>query len=285
MDWLILAADYTRFTDLGLSPIIAEIGPLTLRWYSMAYLVGLLGGYFIMKRMLVKPGAPMAAYHLDDLLLWATLGVILGGRIFYILFYDNSLLSIPEAFQLWNGGMSFHGGALGLFIAGYLYARKKGLQGLRLADYLACVAPLGQMLGRLANFVNGELWGRATDVPWAIIFPGGGEVPRHPSQLYAAFFEGFVILVILQLLFWKTKARYYPGLLLGIGILLVTMARFFGEFFRAPDEQLAEFAMETGLSMGQWLTIPMFFIGLALALTAKKRRQRVVPIAGTDSVA
>ncbi len=285
MDLVMLAADPIRFTELGLSPIIAQIGPLALRWYSMAYLVGILGGYWIARKMTERPGSPMAPYHLDNLILWATLGIIGGGRLFYVLFYDRSLLGFPQMFELWNGGMSFHGGALGLFLAVYFYARKHGFSGLRLADYIACVAPLGQMLGRIANFINGELWGRATDVPWGMIFPGGGEVVRHPSQLYAAFSEGFMILVILQLLFWKTRARYYPGLLLGAGIALYACARFLGEFFREPDEQLAEFAYSTGLSMGQWLTLPMFAIGLYLVLTAKKRRQRVDPVAGSTPVA
>ena len=284
-EMLLLAEGFTRFTDLGLSPIIAEIGPIALRWYSMAYLVGILMAYYWVGKMIRRPGSPMSQQHADDLIMWSTLGIILGGRLFYILFYEQSLLSFPEAFQLWKGGMSFHGGLTGLVIGLLIYARRHKLNGLRIADYIACVAPFGQMLGRIANFINGELWGRQTDVPWAIIFPGGGEFARHPSQLYAAASEGLIIFVVLQLLFWKTDARYKPGFLLGMGIAMYATARFFGEFFREPDAQLSEFAMSTGLSMGQWLTLPMFLIGLYLVFTAKGRRQRVEPVAGGDSVA
>lgn len=282
---IMLTEGFTRYTDLGLSPIIAEIGPITLRWYSMAYLVGILFAYYLIGKMIRRPGSPISQEHADDLIMWSTLGIIIGGRLFYVLFYDQTLLGFPEVFQLWNGGMSFHGGLTGLVLALLLYAKKHKLKGLRIADYIACVAPFGQMLGRLANFVNGELWGRQTDVPWAIIFPGGGEVARHPSQLYAAATEGLLIFVVLQLLFWKTDARYKPGFLLGLAVALYACARFFGEFFREPDAQLTEFAMNTGLSMGQWLTLPMFLIGLWLLFTAKGRRQRIEPIAGGDSVA
>ncbi len=280
-----LAEGFTRYTDLGLSPVIVQIGPIALRWYSMAYLVGIIFAYWWLGRAIRRPGSPLSQQHADDLILYSTLGIIVGGRLFYILFYDQNLLAIPEAFQLWNGGMSFHGGLTGLLIGLMWYARRKGLSGLRIADYIACVAPFGQMLGRLANFINGELWGRATDVPWAVIFPGGGEVARHPSQLYAAVGEGLLIFVVLQLLFWKTDARYKPGFLLGLAIAMYACARFFGEFFREPDAQLSEFAMNTGLSMGQWLTLPMFLIGLWLLFTAKGRRKRVEPIAGGSSVA
>ncbi len=285
IEMLTQAAEFTRFTDLHLSPIIAEIGPITLRWYSMAYLVGIMFAYYLTGKMIRRPGSPMSQEHADDLILWSTFGIIIGGRLFYVLFYEPSLLGFPEIFQLWNGGMSFHGGLTGLVIGLLIYARKHKLSGLRIADYIACVAPFGQMLGRLANFVNGELFGRQTDVPWAIIFPNGGEVARHPSQLYAAVSEGLLIFVVLQLLFWKSDARYKPGFLLGTAVAMYACARFFGEFFREPDAQLTEFAAATGLSMGQWLTLPMFLIGLWLLLTAKGRRQRIEPIAGGNSVA
>ena len=275
---------HIQYTDLGLSPIALQIGGFALRWYSLAYLTGILAGYFMIRRMLQRPGAPMAITHADDLIMWATLGIIIGGRLFYILFYDQSLLSIPAAFQLWNGGMSFHGGLTGLVLALTIYARRNGLSALRVADYIACVAPFGQFLGRLANFVNGELWGRVSDVPWAIVFPDGGPVARHPSQLYAALLEGLLIFIVLQFLFWKRQSRYYPGRLLGVGILMYAAARFIGEFFRQPDAQLTEFAVNSGLSMGQWLTLPMFLIGLWLVWTSARRRQRIEPIAGGQSV-
>ncbi len=277
-------ADYLHFVDLGLSPVIAQIGPIVLRWYSMAYLVGILFGYWLLRKMLAKLGAPMADYHADDLIMWSTFGIILGGRLFYVLFYEPNLLGFPEIFQVWNGGMSFHGGLSGLVLALFIYARRKQISGLRIADYVACVAPFGQMLGRIANFINAELYGRATDVSWAIIFPGGGEIPRHPSQLYAAFLEGALIFLVLQLVFWKSDARYKPGFLLGLAVTLYAFARFVGEFFREPDAQLSDFAISTGLSMGQWLTLPMFLIGLFLIFTSKRRRQRIEPIAGGASI-
>ena len=181
--------------------------------------------------------------------------------------------------------MSLHGGALGTIVAIFIFSRVHKLQFLRICDYIACCIPFGLFFGRLANFVNGELWGRATDVPWAMIFPTGDGVPRHPSQLYEAGLEGLLLFAILWLLFWKSQARYKPGLLMGTTAIVYGASRFFVEFFRQPDAQLLDFAQRTGLSMGQWLTIPMILIGLYLVLTAKGRRQRIEPIAGQDSVA
>lgn len=281
------ATAYTNFNDLGL---IREfhIGPLPIRFYSLAYIIGIFGGYWLVKRMLRQPGAPMAERHVDDLLFWAMLGVILGGRIGYVLFYNlDQYLADPVAIvRLWDGGMSFHGGVAGVTLAIWWVARRAGLSFLRICDYVACVVPFGMLLGRLANFVNGELWGRVTDVPWAMIFPASGTLdPRHPSQLYQAGLEGLVMLLLMSWLFWRTKARYNPGMLVGIFAAGMGLARFINEFFREPDSQLLEFARSTGLSMGQWLTVPMILLGLWLAWSAKGRRQRVEPFAGTDSVA
>ena len=281
------ATAYTNFDDLGL---IREfhIGPLPIRFYSLAYIVGIFSGYWLVKRMLRQPGAPMAERHVDDLLFYAMLGVIFGGRLGYVLFYNlDQYLADPVAIvRLWDGGMSFHGGVLGVTLAIWWVARRAGLSFLRICDYVACVVPIGMLLGRLANFVNGELWGRVTDVPWAMIFPASGTMdPRHPSQLYQAGLEGLVMLVIMSWLFWRTKARYNPGMLVGIFAAGMGLARFINELFREPDSQLLEFAQRTGLSMGQWLTVPMILLGLWLAWTAKGRRQRIEPFAGTDSVA
>ena len=280
------AAATLRYSDLGLSPVALDLGFLQLRWYSLAYLVGILFGYWYIGRLLQRPGAPMAQRHADDLVFWTTLGIIVGGRLGYVLAYQPAIMANPlDVLKVWEGGMSFHGGLAGLILALFFYARRHGLPILRVVDYIACVAPVGQFLGRLANFVNGELWGRPTDVAWGMIFPGAGEVARHPSQLYSAFLEGLLIFIVLNLLFWRTKARYLPGLLFGTAVLLYAMARFTVEFFRSPDPQLMEFAERTGLSMGQWLTLPMFLIGLYFMLTSKRRRQRVEPIAGGDAVA
>ncbi len=287
------AATYTNFADLGLVNAVYIPLPFTdwqlpLRFYSLAYIIGIFAGYWLVKRMLRQPGAPMAERHVDDLLFWAMLGVILGGRLGYVLFYNlDQYLADPAAIvKLWDGGMSFHGGVIGVTLAIWFIARRNGLSFLRICDYVACVVPIGMLLGRLANFVNGELWGRVSDVPWAIIFPASGTMdPRHPSQLYQAGLEGLAMLVLMTFLFWRTKARYNPGLLVGLFAAGMGLARFINEFFREPDAQLLQFAQDTGLSMGQWLTLPMVALGLWLAWSAKGRRQRIEPFAGTDSVA
>ena len=282
------ASQPIRFDALGLSPFLVEWGWFKIRWYSLAYLAGILLGWWYLLKLLDRPGAPMARRHADDMVFYATLGVILGGRLGYVLFYKPGYyLSNPlEILQLWDGGMSFHGGVIGVSLGIMLLARKHGLNWLRIHDYVACCVPFGLFFGRLANFVNGELWGRGpTDVPWAVVFPTGGEVPRHPSQLYEAGLEGLLLFLILWFLFWKTDARYQPGKLVGTFLLGYGASRFFVEYFRQPDEHLTWLAMQSGLSMGQWLTLPMIFGGLYLIATAKGRRQRVEGVAGTESVA
>jgi phosphatidylglycerol:prolipoprotein diacylglycerol transferase len=219
---------------------------------------------------------------------WATIAVIAGGRIGYILFYDlGQYLKHPlDMLKLWEGGMSFHGATAAVALAMWLFCRKNGLSLLRFADYIACVAPIGLFFGRLANFVNGELWGKVTTVPWAIVFPNAGDLPRHPSQLYEATLEGLVLFLILNLMFWKSKtARYQPGLLCGIFLTGYGAFRFFVEFFREPDQQFAGTFFATTIHMGQLLDLPMLIGGLYLIATAKGRRQRVEPIAGSESIA
>ncbi|MFN3387498.1 MAG: prolipoprotein diacylglyceryl transferase [Allosphingosinicella sp.] len=284
----VAASDPIRFESLGLSPFLFEWGWFKLRWYSLAYLAGILLGWWYLLKLLARPGAPMARRHADDMVFYATLGVILGGRLGYVLFYKPGYyFSNPlEIVQLWDGGMSFHGGVIGVSLGILWLARKHGLNWLRIHDYVACCVPFGLFFGRLANFVNGELWGRGpTDVPWAMTFPTGGPVPRHPSQLYEAGLEGLVLGLVLWFLFWKTDARYQPGKLVGTFLLGYGASRFFVEYFREPDEHLTWLALESGLSMGQWLTLPMIFGGLYLIFTAKGRRQRVESVAGTESVA
>jgi phosphatidylglycerol:prolipoprotein diacylglycerol transferase len=228
----------------------------------------------------------MSREHADDMILYATLGIILGGRLGYILFYQPGMLATPlEVFKLWEGGMSLHGGTLGTIFAIWLMARRNGLSFLRMCDYIACCIPFGLFLVRLANFSNSELWGRVTDVSWGIIFPNGGDLPRHPSQLYEAGAEGLLMAAILWPLFFKTNARYKPGFLFGMAALIYGVARFTIEYVREPDAHLQHLVEQTGLSMGQWLTIPMILIGLYLIATAGGRRTRVEPIAGTESVA
>lgn len=280
------ATDYIQFTDLGVGPVALDLGFLQIRWYSLGYLTGILLGYWYLLKLLAKPGAPMSREHADDMILYATLGIILGGRIGYILFYQPSILKNPiDIFKLWEGGMSLHGGTLGTIFAIWLLARKHKLSFLRVCDYVACVIPFGLFLVRLANFVNDELWGRVTTASWAIVFPNGGDLPRHPSQLYEAALEGVLMAAILWPLFWKTDARYKPGFLFGMAALIYGLSRFAVEFVREPDAQLQWLVELTGLSMGQWLTIPMILIGLFLVFTANSRRQRVEPVAGGNSVA
>jgi phosphatidylglycerol:prolipoprotein diacylglycerol transferase len=236
-------------------------------------------------KLIARPGAPLARRHADDMVFYATLGIILGGRLGYVLFYkpDYYLENPLQILRLWDGGMSFHGGVIGTTLGILWLARKHKLDWLRVHDYVACCAPFGIFLVRLANFVNGELWGRPTDVPWAIIFPTGGDVPRHPSQLYEAALEGILLFLVLWFLFWRTDARYQPGKLVGAFLLVYGLSRFLVELVRQPDVGLEN--LPWGLTMGQTLTVPMVLGGAWLIATAKGRRQRVEPIAGTESVA
>ena len=259
--------------DLGLTRGI-ELGFFTLRWYSLAYLAGILLAYWHVSKTLKLPGAPMAQRHADDLFFYCTLGVILGGRLGYATFYAPQLWAHPgELVKLWEGGMSFHGGLIGCTLAMAWVSWRGSLNFLRVCDYVAVCVPFGLLFGRGANFVNGELWGRVAgpDVPWAMVFPDGGALARHPSQLYEAALEGLALLIVLLPLFWKTRARFRPGLLTGVFVMGYGVARFTVEYFREPDAQLVEFAARTGLSMGQWLTVPMIVLGLVLLVRALLR--------------
>lgn len=284
------SGSYLHFTELGLDPVALDLGFFQLRWYSLAYIAGIFVGWWYLLKLLDQPGAPMARRHADDLVFYATLGIILGGRVGYILFYQPSILLDPiQIFRLWDGGMSFHGGVIGVSIGLLWMARRNGLNWLRVHDYVACCVPFGLLFGRVANFINGELWGKPTDVPWGIVFPrtvaSGLDPARHPSQLYEAALEGLVLLAVLAFMFWRTKARYEPGKLTGTFLLGYGLSRFVVEFFREPDSQFAGTFFENVLHMGQVLTLPMIIGGLYLILTAKRRRERVEPFAGTESVA
>lgn len=262
-----------------LDPIALDLGFFELRWYSLAYLAGIVIGYLYLLRMIKQPGAPMARRHADDFVFYVTLGIILGGRLGYVLFYRplyylQNPIEIP---QLWDGGMSFHGGLIGSALAALYLARRNGLSFIRVADYAAICGTFGLFFGRLANFVNGELWGRPSDAAWAVIFPTGGNVPRHPTQLYEAALEGVALFLILWGLFWFTRARFRPGLLGGVFLLGYAASRFVVEFFRMPDPHLVEFARQSGLTMGQWLTVPMILLGLYLVLTSRRREPVMAP--------
>jgi len=264
------------WVDLGLKNYLFRIGSFELRWYSLAYLAGIVLAYWHLSKMIKAAGAPMAQRHVDDLFFYCTLGVIVGGRLGYATFYAPQLFAHPlELLKLWTGGMSFHGGLIGTVVAIAWVAWRGQLSFLRVCDYVAVCVPFGLFFGRLANFVNAELWGRVAGegVPWAMIFPEAGPLPRHPSQLYEALLEGLVLAILLVTVFWKTSARWRPGLLVGLFTLGYGLSRFTVEFFREPDAQLLQFAERTGMSMGQWLTIPMVLVGLFLILRALVRPQ------------
>ena len=261
-----------QWAELGLTPGI-DLGFFTLRWYSLAYLAGIVLGYLHLSRMIKAPGAPMAQRHADDLFFYCTLGIILGGRLGYLFFYRPELLGTLDMFKLWEGGMSFHGGLIGVVLAIAFVAFRNGLSFIRVCDYISVNIGFGMLFGRLANFVNGELYGRPADVEWAMVFPSDPlGLARHPSQLYQAGLEGLLVIAVMLPLFWYTRARYRPGLLVGVFTVVISAARFIAEFFREPDAHLAYVVAETGLSRGQWLTIPMIAVGLgviAYSLTRK----------------
>jgi phosphatidylglycerol:prolipoprotein diacylglycerol transferase len=276
-----------------IDPVLIHLGPLAIRWYALSYIVGLLLGWWAAARMMREPRLwknptfsgkpPMTPDQVGDLIVWATFGVILGGRIGWILFYGIALCSVsPESafcqgapghpalpmgfltdpirlVSIWEGGMSFHGGLAGVALAVWLFCRKNKLSLLPVADVCAVVAPIGLFFGRIANFINGELWGKPTDVPWAMVFPRGGDVARHPSQLYEAALEGVVLFLLLQFALRRLKFQERPGLLTGLFFLGYGLFRFFVEFFREPDGPfLGWFSMGMALSIPLWLAAGSF---------------------------
>jgi phosphatidylglycerol:prolipoprotein diacylglycerol transferase len=256
-------------------PVLISVGPFVVRWYALAYIVGILLGWvyarhIIRSEKLWGGPAPMAVTDFDDFVLWVTLGVILGGRTGYVLFYNPAYFAAHplEIIQLWKGGMSFHGGFVGVVLAVMLFARRRRIPFLSLGDVTAAVYPIGHFLGRIANFINGELWGRPTDVPWAMVFPGGGPLPRHPSQLYEAVLEGLVLLIVLNICM-RAGALKRPGLVLGIFAVGYGITRCFCELFREPDVQLG--FLWGGLTMGMLLSLPLILVGIALIVAALRR--------------
>src|SRR5271154_253251 len=228
----------------AINPILIAIGPFAVRWYALAYIVGIITGWFYARAIIVSERlwggpAPFAVLDFDDFVIWITLGIILGGRTGYVLFYNFPYFAShpTEILQLWNGGMSFHGGVTGCIVAVVLFALKRHIPMLSLGDVTCTVAPIGLFLGRLANFINGELWGRPTDVPWAMVFPNAGPLPRHPSQLYEACLEGIVLFILLGLVV-RPGGPNPPGLVPGIFTLGCGGARISGELSREPDVQL-----------------------------------------------
>ncbi len=267
----------------AIDPVAVQLGPFAIRWYALAYIAGLIGGWFYARRLagnerLWADVPRPTPDHIDDMIVWVALGVVLGGRVGYVLFYNfEEYLADPlEMLAIWRGGMSFHGGLLGAILAILLFARRRGLNGLAMLDLAAAVTPIGLFFGRIANFINGELWGRpAPDFPYAVVFPEGGPIPRHPSQLYEAFAEGLVLFAVMAFAVqWFGFRR--PGLLGGIFVLGYATARIACEFFREPDPQLGFLfgssvaALGGGITMGMLLSLPMALVGLlAIWLAAR----------------
>lgn len=248
----------------GLDPFIVEWGWFKLRWYSLAYIAGLLLGWWVLIKLTERRDAPMSRQHVDDFLLWATFGTIFGGRLGYVLFYNASFYFAhpAEIVKVWDGGMSFHGGLLGVTIAILWFARRNRIDQFRFADHIACVAPIGLFFGRIANFINGELWGAPTDLPWGVVFPTGGDVPRHPSQLYEATLEGLVLFIVCNYLLRKTTARQMPGVTVGTFWVGYGLSRILLEYIREPDAHLGRFGGV--ITMGQLLSLPMIAFGIWL---------------------
>lgn len=256
----------------NIDPVAFWIGPLPIRWYALAYLAGFILGWRYCMALAGRDGAGRPhAGDVDDFLPWAIVGVILGGRLGYVLFYNPQFyMAYPlEALQIWQGGMAFHGGVIGVLISMVVFSRLRRFSFLRLSDLVCAAAPIGIFFGRIANFINGELYGRVSDVPWAIVFPRGGELARHPSQLYEAFLEGVLLFIILAIMARSQAVRNRPGVISGVFIAGYAVFRGFVEFYREPDAHIG--LLWWDLSMGQILSAPMVLIGCLVIVYAIKR--------------
>ena len=252
-----------------IDPVLVQIGPLAIRWYALAYIAGIVGGWWLARRLVALPPPVASREQIDDFVTWTTLGIILGGRLGYVFFYrpDYYLFHPLEIFAVWQGGMSFHGGALGVIVAVFIFCRQQKLDPLAFGDRVTAVVPIGLCFGRLANFINGELWGRVTDMPWGMVFPTGGPEPRHPSQLYQAGMEGVALFILLQVLVHIPAIRARRGFVAGAFLAGYGVARSIGELFRQPDANLG--FLFAGATMGQLLSVPMVLVGVWLMLRAR----------------
>lgn len=262
----------------AIDPVALSLGPVAIRWYSLAYIVGMVLGCLYCQRLAARRGGPPSSEDFIDFLPWAMLAVVLGGRLGYVLFYglEYYLTKPVEILMIWQGGMSFHGGLVGVLLSVVLFARARKIPLLVFGDLIACATPIGLLLGRIANFINGELFGRVTEQPWGVIFPAGGDQPRHPSQLYEAFLEGLVLFVVLAVIAHMQFRRgvYRSGLLGGVFLLGYGLARALVEIFREPDQHLG--FLWVGLTMGQLLSLPMLVGGGVLLIWAIRRPGLVI---------
>jgi phosphatidylglycerol---prolipoprotein diacylglyceryl transferase len=271
----------------AIDPVFLQIGPIALRWYGLAYVAGILCGWLYGRhlagtaRLWPNGVSPITREDIDDFIVWITLGIVIGGRLGSILFYDfERVVADPlSALRVWEGGMSFHGGLIGVVVAMALFCRSHKVPLLSLIDVVAASVPFGLFFGRIANFINGELWGAPTSVPWAMVFPTGGPEPRHPSQLYEAGLEGIVLFLVLRLMTHRFGSLGRPRLTGGVFILGYGLARIFVEFFRMPDVQLGYLLGTSWLTMGMVLSLPMVLVGLWAILTAKPRAPMPRPVA------
>ena len=280
-EYLTLPFAALPFPDID--PVIVQVGPLAVHWYGVAYVVGILFAWWYAKRLSADarlwPGgvSPMTPEDLDDFLVWAAVGVVAGGRIGYILFYDFAryLANPLDIFALWQGGMSFHGGFAGTVLAIILFARSRGIRVLTMLDVIAAGVPVALGLVRVTNFINSELWGRPTDVPWAVEFPNGGPFPRHPSQLYEALLEGLLLWIVLRILTHRYERLRTPGFVGGAFVAGYGASRIFVEFFREPDRHIG-YLFGGWLTMGMLLSLPMVLVGVGAMLWASRRVQPAV---------
>lgn len=258
-----MSASYFVFPQID--PVIFSLGPIGLRWYGLMYLVAFALAWYLANRQARQPNSGWTEQQVSDLLFVGFLGVILGGRIGYVLFYQFDLFIADPVylFKIWTGGMSFHGGLLGVLLAMTWFAKRNQKGFLQLGDFVAPLIPLGLAAGRLGNFINAELWGRTTDVPWAVLFPNAGPLPRHPSQLYEFALEGIVLFALIML---YRRCKPPVGSLGGLFLAGYGSARFYVEFYREPDAHLG--VLSAGMSMGQWLSLPMIIAGIALIIYA-----------------
>ncbi len=258
-------------------PVAIAIGPFAVRWYGLAYIAAIFLGWWYAKRLAANTrlwgpgGPPLTPRDVDDFVVWATLGIVLGGRLGFVLFYDlaHYIAEPADIFAVWHGGMSFHGGFLGMVVAMTAFAWRRSIPVWSMIDTIAAAVPIGLFLGRIANFINGEVWGRVTDVPWAMVFPNAGPEPRHPSQLYEAALEGILLFLVLRLLTHRYHRLASPGFVAGAFTAGYGAARTFAEFFRQPDAQIGFLA--GGLTMGMLLSIPMIIFGVGLMVWAARR--------------